>query len=77
MSQIRSFEVGAAVGVALLMVCLVVWVLVSYQRRPVQPERLGVADRDLLVDDWRIMVPPEWRTDETQRLYREMQDDYS
>ena len=65
-------EILAIVAVVGIVLVLVAWVWISrYRRRRAEKPRLRLSDLKLPVDDWRLMVPPEWRTEGTNRLWYE------
>lgn len=68
---LHRFEIVAGLVVFLLLVSFVAWLAIGrYRAKRKEQPRLRLADLRLPVDDWRIMVPPEWRTEDTERLIR-------
>lgn len=66
---LKHGEVLAILGVVALVSLLALWLWINYQRRKFKERpRLPIIDTPLNVSDWRLLVPPEYRTAETERL---------
>jgi hypothetical protein len=64
-----SFEVWVVAGVVAIVIMLVLWLFICRVRiKHAERPRLRISELQLPVEDWRSLVPPEWQTEETERL---------